>query len=159
MDRKEKWKKRIVAALTLGYLACSMISPVFAYGSFNPVTHSHYVPATYDGEPDELVTGRVVDGISFYITKINNENDDESNYTTIRACLIAKSTTMWYAEGKTAPKFISGKGSNIAHIAMSIGKKYTVYTADFNVNTVSVAYYGNSSSKDAYVYIQESFTD
>lgn len=152
--QKTKLKSIMVTICVIGYLGVNMLTPVFASISFSSKEHSHYAPKKCDYAADETVTNDVVDGISFYITKINNANDKSSSYKRIRAYLVGNSDTVWIGTSAWGPSIASGSG-NAVHIIMQKGRYYEIFTGNTANNNVTISYYGNDSTKAAYVYIRE----
>lgn len=154
--RKDGIRKIGVTIMTVGYILGSMAGSVFASDTTSMSTHRHYVPKTVSSTPSDTVKNEVVDGISFYITKINNGSDKTSSYKKIRAYLTGSSDTIWTVDAgsKYAPTVLNTIGAT-TNIAMTKNKYYEIFTASTISNTVSIYYYGNDSTKDAYVYIRE----
>ena len=152
----KKFKRTIVSIVTVGYILGSMIIPTFATDTTSTSTHKHYVPKTLSSTASDTVTNEVVDGISFYITKINNANDATSSYNYIRAYLTGSSDTIWTVDtgSSYAPTVLSNTGTTVK-IKLKKNQYYEIFTASTKSNNVSIYYYGNDSTKNAYVYIRE----
>lgn len=154
--KRDSIKKLGVTIITVGYILGSMAGSVFASDTTNMSTHKHYVSKTVSSTPSDTVKNEVVDGISFYITKINNASDQSSSYKKIRVYLTGSSDTIWTVDtgSQYAPAVLSNTGST-AKIVLTKNKYYEIFTASTRSNTVSIYYYGNDSTKAAYVYIRE----
>ena len=149
-------KKIGVTVMTVGYILGSMVGATFASDTTSMTEHRHYVSKTVSSTPSDTVKNEVVDGISFYITKINNGKDATSSYKKIRAYLTASNDTIWTVDigSPYAPTVLNNSGSTV-NIVMTKNKYYEIFTASVINNNVSIYYYGNDSTKDAYVYIRE----
>ncbi len=148
-----------VTLITFLYILVCTVQPVFAVNTFSSSMHSHYVPMECSSMRSEIITNEVVDGISFKILKINNGDNEESNYKYIKVKLVGSDDTQWIVGGGDKPTVISGKGSSTMIIRIEKLKTYEVLTASTLNNTIKVYYYGNNSFLDAYVYIQEGINE
>lgn len=149
-----KLKKLLVTLSVCAYVLIGTVVPVLAKDTFSSAEHRHYVPKTCSSTASDSVTNEVVDGISFYITKINNGSDKSSNYNYIRLKLVGSSDTIWTVDTAYKGYILTNSGTTVT-LKLPKQKYFEIFTASTANNNVYAYYYGNSSSLDAYVYIRE----
>lgn len=151
----EKIKKILVTVITVGFVLGHITGVIYAADTTSKTEHKHYVAKTCPTSANDTVDNQVVDGISFYITKINDGKDKSSSYRQIRVKLTASSDSIWTpGSGFTGTSVLSNTGT-VINFVMAKNQYYEIYTASTINNTVGIYYYGNDPSKDAYVYIRE----
>lgn len=151
----DKIKKILVTVITVGFVLGHITGVIYAADTTSKTEHPHYVAKTCPTSANDTVDNQVVDGISFYITKINNGKDESSSYKKIRVKLTASSDSIWTpGKGFTGNSILS-KTDTVIYFVMEKNRYYEIFTASTIDNTVGIYYYGNDPLKDAYVYIRE----
>ncbi|MGN0165506.1 MAG: hypothetical protein ACI39R_04930 [Lachnospiraceae bacterium] len=153
-------KEKIVNTIIVIFILATLSSFAFADDNLNSSLHRHYISKTYASAPasaTHTAKNEVIDGISIFITKINDGDDKTSDYNYIRMYLHGgNDTTNWIGNSSA---FVSGYGQRTCTLKLAKRTYYEFFTGSIANNGLVMTYYGNSSSLDAYAYIREGLNE
>lgn len=157
-------KEKVVNMLIVAFICVTLLNPADAVHNLNSSTHRHYIAKTYASAPasaTHTAKNEQIEGVSVYISKINNGDDEESDYKYIRMYLYGGTAdTDWVSDSVTNQTcFLSGFGTREARVKLTKTHYYEFYTGESCNNNLVMTFYGNSTSADAYAYIKEGFVD
>lgn len=157
-------KEKVVNVAIVAFIITTLLSFAVADDNLNSTEHQHYISKTYASAPasaTHTAKNEVIDGVSIFITKINDGDNQSSNYKYVRVYLYGgNSETAWISDADTNKNcFLSGLGTREARIKLSKQHYYEFFTGSIANNGLVMTFYGNSTNVDAYAYIREGLNE
>lgn len=160
----KKGKRVVAAILAMVMILGGSASYVYASSTTSTSQHKHYIPKTNSGTASDIIRNERVVLVGFKINKINNANNQSSNYQKVKMSFLQYDNNgagMWkLGTGFSSDGFNNNiTGEATKYISFTVKKEvyYEVATGLMNdqVTTCALNYYGNDPDLAAYAYMWE----